>query len=279
MKRLFVTGATGFVGSHFVHQALAAGHQVTGLKRAATSVPRIALAPEPRWVTKSMNGVSPADLEGHDVLIHLAAHTANVPYDTLEACLHWNVNVPLQLTRRAIEAGIHRFIIAGSCFEFGTSALRYERLPPDAPLEPVASYPASKAAASVAFRSLAIEEGLQLAYLRIFQVYGEGEAETRFWPSLRKAALAGEDFPMTTGEQIRDFTSVQEVAERLLEAATELNLTPGQPLFRNVGTGKPQSLRDFAEFWWKQWNAPGELKFGAIPQRAHEVMRYIPDVK
>ena len=276
--KLFVTGATGFVGSHFVQQALAAGHDVVGLKRSEDSAPRIPLQQEPIWLTKPMDEVSSDDLVGHEVLVHLAAHTANVPYDTLEACFHWNVTVPLQLARRSIESGVRHFIIAGSCFEFGTAALRYDHIPPDAPLEPSATYPASKAAASLAFRSMAIEEDLELAYLRIFQVFGEGEAETRFWPSLRRAALAGEDFAMTTAEQIRDFTPVEDVAKQLLSAATDLDLEPGRPVFRNIGTGRPQSLRDFAEHWWEYWNASGKLLLGKEPYRPNEVMRYVPEI-
>ncbi len=41
--RLFVTGATGFIGSHFVNQALAAGHEVVALRRTEQSRPRIEL--------------------------------------------------------------------------------------------------------------------------------------------------------------------------------------------------------------------------------------------
>jgi nucleoside-diphosphate-sugar epimerase len=68
------------------------------------------------------------------------------------------------------------------------------------------TYPASKAAASIAFTQWSIENQLKLKYLRIFQVFGEGEAESRLWPSLRKAALSGNDFDMTHGEQIRFYT-------------------------------------------------------------------------
>ena len=42
-----------------------------------------------------------ADFEDCEALVHLAAHTPNVPYDTLENCLYWNVNVAVQLVRRA----------------------------------------------------------------------------------------------------------------------------------------------------------------------------------
>jgi nucleoside-diphosphate-sugar epimerase len=275
--KLFVTGGTGFVGSHFLNAALQEGHVVLALRRSPQSRPRVPVVPSQslHWLDKSMLDVRADALRDCDALVHLAAHSANVPYDTLENCIYWNVLVPLGLFRKTIDAGVNRFVVAGSCFEYGKSGERYEFIPPDAPLEPTQSYPASKAAASIAFCQLAIDLGLQLSIHRIFQVFGEGEAESRLWPSLRDAARAGRDFEMTPSEQIRDFVPVEEVARQLLAACHE-EISPGEPLVRNLGTGQPRSLRDFAEEWWARWQAPGKLIFGAKPYRAGEVMRYVP---
>lgn len=290
--RLFVTGATGFIGSHFLNAALAAGHEVVALRRSPASQPRIPIiipSPQPlnastvqpptllRWLDKPMTDVTVEDVAGCDVLVHLAAHTPNVPYDTLENCLLWNVIVPIGLFRKAAQAGTTRIVAAGSCFEYGRSGERYEFIPPDAPLEPTQTYPASKAAASVAFYQLAVELNLQLSIHRIFQVFGEGEAKSRLWPSLRKAALSGEDLEMTPAEQVRDFIPVEQVARQLLQAALD-DVPPRQPRIVNLGTGNPQSLRDFAQTWWDTWTARGNLVFGAKPYRSGEVMRYVPDI-
>jgi nucleoside-diphosphate-sugar epimerase len=99
-----------------------------------------------------------------------------------------------------------------------------------------AGYPTSKAAASTATIGLANTTKANLFLGRIFQVFGEGEAENRLWPSLRKAALAGEDFPMTPGEQIRDFIPVEDVAARFLAEATHLST---HIRIANVGTWPP----------------------------------------
>lgn len=274
--RLFVTGATGFIGSHFVNHALGAGHEITGLRRSLESRPRIALENEPRWLTKSIECVEPTDFSGETVLVHLAAHTPNVPYDTLAYCLHWNLAAPLQLFRAAHAAGINRFVVAGSCFEYGRAGERYDFIPPDAPLEPTLSYPASKAAASIAFTAFAAETGAQLSIHRIFQVYGEGETASRLWPSLRQAAQSGADLPLTPGEQVRDFIAVGEVAAKLLSACADVSVEPGVAKVENLGTGRPQTIRQFAETWWNHWGAKGRLLFGATPYRAGEVMRYVP---
>jgi nucleoside-diphosphate-sugar epimerase len=274
--KIVVTGATGFIGSHFTKQALAAGHSVLGIRRIPISKPRIPFEQEPLWLDKSLDEVTANDLGGCDVLVHLAAHTGNVPYDTLPNCLHWNLMVVLALVEQARIAGIRRYVVAGSCFEYGRSGEVYDSIPTDAPLQPTNSYAASKAAASIALAQWAEEHNLNLEILRIFHVYGEGEAETRFWPSLRRAAYAGEDFPVTKGEQIRDFLPVQDVAAAFLARSVgRLNESNNVEIF-NLGSGTPCTLSRFAQYWWNYWGAKGRLLIGEIPYRSGEVMRYIP---
>jgi nucleoside-diphosphate-sugar epimerase len=276
--KIFLTGGTGFIGSHFINHAHAVGHDIIALRRTPESHPRISLSRPPVWMDKQIDSLSPSDFLGCDVLVHLAAHSANVPYDTLENCIVQNVLAPVSMIRAAAASGLRRIIVAGSCFEYGRSGERYEFIPPDAGLEPVATYPASKAAASVAFHALACEKRLELLIFRIFQVYGEGELETRFWPSLCKAALSGEDFPMSPGLQVRDFIDVKDVAARFVKALKRSDLKPGEPLIENLGSGTPRSLLDFATDEWKRLNARGKLLPGSMPMRANEVLRFVPKI-
>jgi nucleoside-diphosphate-sugar epimerase len=275
--RLFVTGGTGFVGSHFVEQALAAGHDVLALRRTDQSATRIKLLRQPSWLTKPMKDVSPMELVDCDALVHLAAAGVVVSQDACwSELLQTNVLDSLMLCESAVAAGVERFVVAGSCFEYGRAADRYKFIPPDAPLEPTTFYAASKAAASVAFMAFAADMGVRLSIHRIFHAFGEGEPAVRLWPSLRRAAKAGEDLPMSPGEQIRDFMPIEQVASKLLEAVTDEAVTPGRAKVENVGTGRPQTIREFAEQWWRHWEATGRLLFGALPYRAEEVMRYVP---
>lgn len=278
--KIFLTGGTGFIGSHFLNLALKKGHQLLVLKRSKMSVPRVRLVDEPSWLNKEIKDVTAEDLKGIDVILHLAAHSANVPYDRLDNCILKNVLEPLALFERAVEAGVGKFVVAGSCFEYGKSGERYDFIPVTAPLEPTQTYPASKALASTAFYQFAIENKVQLSYHRIFQVFGEGELETRLWPSMRKAALNGENFEMTRGEQIRDFIEVSEVANKFLKACKEiLNQRSFEPKYYNLGSGNPQSILEFSKFWWEKWEASGKLKIGVKPYRKGEVMRYVPQIK
>ena len=275
--KIFITGGSGFIGSHVVKQALAAGHSVTAL-RYGSDQPKIPLPTQPNWVQGSLSDDWTAELQGCDALIHLAA--AGVSMQNLEWKKLFEVNVAqsLNLWLQAADAGVKRFVITGSCFEYGSTAARLEFIPSDPPLLPTGPYHASKAAATMAAVGLAVDRGLELVLLRPFHVFGEGEAIPRFWPALRKAALAGEDFPMTSGEQVRVFTPVEQVAAAFVAAVTRPDLQPGKPVIENLAAGQPQSLRDFAAHWWRVWGAKGRLLPGVVPYRANEIMRYVPAV-
>lgn len=270
---VFVTGATGFIGRAFLEVAQRHGVPVVALARQASPA---ASTNTIRWVDAPMDQV-PADvLAGCRSLVHLAAAGVSSGGDDWDICQQVNVQQSMQLWRAAVAAGIRRFVICGSCFEYGRAGERYDRIPVTAPLEPVTPYAASKAAATMLALGLAAQARLELAVLRPFHVYGEGEAPTRFWPALHAAARAGRDFPMTAGQQVRDFTPVSLVAERFHAELGDQNLIPGQPVIRNVGTGIPQTLENFARSCWANAQASGRLLVGAVPMRANEVSRYIP---
>ena len=273
--KIFLTGGTGFIGSHFINLALTQGHSIVALRRKESSQPRIKLVKSPTWINKNYIDLVKQDFQNIDVLVHLAAHSANVPYDTLENCITYNVLEPLKMLKLAESSYVKKYVIAGSCFEYGLSGEKFDYIPITAPLEPTQSYPASKALSSIAFGQFTREFFVEMSYHRIFQVFGEGESENRLWPSLRKAAKSGKNFSMTEGEQLRDFINVKDVASKLLEACSSPQ-TPGKPSFQNLGSGKAQSIKEFSEFWWTKWNALGSLKIGELPYRKREVMRYLP---
>ena len=275
--KLFVTGGTGFVGSHFINASIQAGHEIVALRR-PQSVSRIPLNKEPLWIEGNLDNEFKKELKGCDALVHLAAHSPNPPYDALDQCLYWNLTASLNLLHQAYDVGIRNILIAGTCFEYGRAGERYNYIPTDAPLEPTMAYPTSKAAASVAFFGWGIDKLVNMQILRIFQVFGEGEPQSRLWPSLREAALLGSDYPMTEGGQVRDFISVEEVATAFVQALDFDGVESGRPLIKHIGTGKPQTVLEFSEYWWRHWGAKGRLLPGVIPYRENEVMRYVPEI-
>lgn len=278
--RMFLTGSTGFIGSHVVASALQKGWDVRALRRPG-SLPRIPLQQEPEWLEGPMTSDWSEALSGCDVFLHLAAYGVAKGGNNWKECFAANVTDSLALWLQAYQAGVRRFVICGSCFEFGQAGERYAFIPVDAPLMPTTAYGSSKAAATVAALGFAIQHGLELVVARPFHVYGPGEDMARFWPSLCAAAESGQDFPMTLGEQVRDFTPVSDAAAAFLDLADPacVPLTAGEPQLRNIGTGKPMSLAAFASQEWARCGGTGELQLGSVPYRPNEVMQYVPEIQ
>ena len=97
--------------------------------------------------------------------------------------------------------------------------------------------------------------------LRIFHVFGLGELNTRFWLAL-KGCFIWEDFPMSLGEQIRDFQAVDKVSKALVDTLLP-KAKNGTSIF-NIGSNFPSSLLSFAEHFWRYFNADGKLLPGKI---------------
>ncbi|MEO0453863.1 MAG: NAD(P)-dependent oxidoreductase, partial [Verrucomicrobiota bacterium] len=187
--RIFITGATGFIGSHVVQLALQEGHEVVALRRNG-STPRIKLDSQPEWIEGDLECNCRDAIKSCDALLHLAAYGVVDGMNDWANCFRWNVHGSVKFLLQAIDMGVEHFVVCGSCFEYGRSGERYEFIPVSAPLEPTGAYHSSKAAATMASLGLAVDHQLFLNVLRPFHVYGEGEDPKKFWASLKKAALA-----------------------------------------------------------------------------------------
>ena len=274
--KVFLTGGTGFVGTHVLGQLLEAGHDVVALRRPGSTT-RLPLKVQPKWIDGTLDADHKTALEGSEVFMHLAAHTPNPPYAPLAECSYWNVFAAQNLAEQALKVGIKDFVVAGSCFEYGEAAYRFDTLNVDTPLDAMLSYPVSKAAASVSFLGWAREKKLRLKLIRIFQTYGPGEGEKRLWPALVRAAKSGDDFNMTAGDQLRDFIRVEDVARCFVETLPMANIVPGNPLVTHAATGTPQTLLEFSQAVWSQFGATGKLKPGTVAYRQNEMMRVVSD--
>jgi nucleoside-diphosphate-sugar epimerase len=112
--------------------------------------------------------------------------------------------------------------------------------------------------------------------LRVATVYGPGEHPHRLLPSLIRASRAGETFSLTAGEQQRDFTYVEDVAEGVVRVAASVE--PTDPVL-NLATGRLQTVRSFASCARDMLGIPpNRVIFGALPYRDDEVWQGEIDV-
>lgn len=271
--KILVTGGTGFIGQYVLQKLCEGQNKIIATKRLDSIAP-FNFSKKIDWIETTLDSIESKVFNDIDVLIHMASAGVSPKIASYEELVYWNVTSLFKLIDQAKNANIRRIVITGSYAEYGLSANHFEFLPPQAALLPLSPYAASKAAGCMLATSYAVENKIEMCYLRIFSAYGDGQYLGNFWPSLRAAALSGEDFRMTLGEQIRDFIPVESVAKEIIQSAIRTDLIPGVPLIKNVATGSPVTMREFAEKWWVHFQARGELLIGAIPYRSNEPMRF-----
>jgi len=167
-------------------------------------------------------------------------------------------------------------IMAGSGFEYGDhpEPITEANIP-----KPLNGYGVTKLAATHALRLYS--DRISIAVLRIFGVYGPGEADHRLVPYSIGKAIAGEEVDVTPGEQVRDFLHVSDAAGAFEKAAAwASSFDSGFEVF-NLGSGRPLQLKQLLQHLSSSLSSVGvEAKFnyGARPYRDDEVMSYVANI-
>jgi nucleoside-diphosphate-sugar epimerase len=136
----------------------------------------------------------------------------------------------LTMIRKLTEIGTKRFVVAGTCAEYGTSSnpLREEEIP-----APTTLYGREKNLLRIQLEKDRIQSGVDLIWTRIFYPYGPGEHPDRLISFLIQNAIAGKESPLKQPAALRDYIHVQDIAQALLLLAAKAK----SGIF-NIGTGK-----------------------------------------
>jgi nucleoside-diphosphate-sugar epimerase len=144
------------------------------------------------------------------------------------------------------------------------------------PLFPVSLYGAAKACSHVYGAAFAKLRNIPFCTLRLFGVFGPGEASYRLIPYVISHLRRDTPVDLTGGEQLRDLLYVDDVVEALLLAAKSDALPSGSSY--NICSGQGVSIRRVAEEVAEAMNKPKNLlRFGARPYRADEPMWLVGD--
>ena len=259
--KVFITGATGFIGSHVTRLLLSEGCEVHALVRESSDLWRINdVVPSLRLVRCDLLAFDA--LNAHleriqpDLCIHLAWYAVPGKYLTSLENLSL-LNASLHLASRLASLGCQRFVGIGTCFEYDT---RLGYLSETSPTRPRNLYAASKLALQVVLEQLANTTGMEVAWLRLFYQYGPFENERRLVPSIICSLLRHQVAKVTQGEQIRDFLHVEDVAAAIW-AVAQSDLSGAV----NIGSGKPVAVRDIVTRIGAILNRPELIAPGALP--------------
>jgi nucleoside-diphosphate-sugar epimerase len=267
VKRVIVTGASGFIGRTTLSALLPRGFEVHAVSRH----PPPANGPDGvRWITGNL--LDPAGAEaliqqvGPTHLLHLAWYAEPGEFWRSTENLRW-VEASLRLIRAFAAQGGRRAVVAGSCAEYEWTQ-RLHCAEGRTPCHPATLYGASKYALHLVIERYAAEAGLSLGWGRVFFVFGPGESPARLGGSVARSLVLDEPAPLSHGEQVRDFLYVGDLGEAfvaLLDSPVEGAV--------NLASGRAIRIRDLAEALAAAAGRTDLLRFGVRPSPPGE-----PDV-
>jgi nucleoside-diphosphate-sugar epimerase len=262
MSRVVLTGARGFIGRHTLPLLLQAGHEVHAVHTGEPGPAHEGLTWHRADLLKPGEAARLASAVRAEILMHLAWYAEPGKFWTSPSNLRW-VQASLELVEAFATSGGKRVIVAGTSAEYDDRhQICIEGV---TPLAPRTLYGACKRALSDILAAYAEHAGFQLAWGRVFLLYGPHEDPRRFVASLVSSLLRGEAAKMTHGEQVRDFLHVRDVARAFASLATSSVTGPV-----NIASGHPVSLRDVAAEIARRLEGSGHLQIGALPQRTGE---------
>lgn len=140
--------------------------------------------------------------------------------------------------------------------------------------EPISPYSLGKLACTNLLRMLYVSEKLPVVILRLFLVYGEGQAFNRFLPQIIRGCLKKETFPTSEGNQIRDFCYVGDVVDGII-AAIKSDQVNGHIL--NLASGEPMKIKNVIRKVVDIVGS-GNPRFGEIKYRSKENLSLYADI-
>jgi UDP-glucose 4-epimerase len=275
MKRVFLTGGTGFIGAAVTRRLIDSGWTVALLVRPQAQTWRLGTALDKTHVIQgTFADRSTYDRElcrfAPEIVMHLAWNGVARELRNDPSQVRVNVAGTVDLFDAAVQAGCRHFIAAGSQAEYGPCSTRIDE---DHPRRPRTLYGATKVASSMLLTQLARVHGVRLAWLRLFSVYGPQDAPGTMVSALIDQLLRGKRPALTAGKQIWDFLHVDDAAAAFVAVAEA-----GADGEMNVGAGAARPLLHTVKVIRDLIDPALELGIGEVAYEADAIMRLEPDI-
>lgn len=276
MTTALITGVSGFIGAALRKKLGAQGVSVFGVDRSVGAQGSSADffcgdVGDRKFVQEIFQETRP------DIVFHLAgAKARDGRLEAYRAAIEGNLGTTLNVSEACLATESVRCLITmGTCEEYGSSTVPFHEGLREAP---VSAYSFSKATATQLLQTLYRTHRLPAVVLRPSLVYGPGQQPDMFLPALIQALLREETFPMSAGQQTRDFVYIDDMVVAMIKAAWQPNAL-GKAI--NIACGTPTVLRDIALQVARIIGNDCEslIRFGEVRYRLAEIMEYVASPK
>ncbi len=266
-----MSGATGFIGRHVAAALERAGAQPTLWVRPSSAESLRGRSSPPVVAIDVLDPPARAfDRLGRpDALIHLA--WGGLPNYGSPHHVEQELPAHEALLSQMVGDGLSNLVVAGTCFEYG---MQSGALAESVEAAPANAYAVAKDTLRRRLQALQHEHPFELTWARLFYLHGEGQAPSALLPQLQRAVEAGATtFPMSGGQQLRDYLPVEQAADDLVRLA----LARRDHGIVNVCSGRPVTVQALVEHWLAAHGRTIALDLGRYPYPAHEPMAFWGD--
>ena len=249
MKKVLLTGVTGFVGANLARRLLREEYEVHAIARSQASHWRIAdLVSRQNFFFRcaDIRHADTVETIMHEVypqhIMHLAVvgmYEGKTGSD--QELFETNVRGLVNLLNTAKEIPYESFINTGSSSEYGIASKPMQE---NDPCKPVNAYGVSKLAATQYASLHAKQFQKPVLTLRLFSPYGPYDFGGRFIAYATMASLQGETLTLGNPESRRDFVYVEDVADAYMRAMERAHAFPGEVY--NIASGREITIRNAA---------------------------------
>ena len=294
MDRVLITGGNGFIGSHLAELLLDQGDDVTLFDTHFNSNTAHLSCTKIRGDVRHYSRIKQA-VVGQDAVFHFAA-VSRVAWGQLDPYTCWRTNQlgtlnVLEACRKAKTSPV--LFYASSREVYGEP--KYFPVDEAHPKAPLSIYGMTKLCAERACRSYAdpsLSRPIKSVIFRFSNVYGsERDLPERVIPKFMRKALRGEDITLYGGEQVLDFTFIDDTIQGILRAYAASMNGGGHLLGQEFHfvTGRGVSVSDLAGMIIALTGSSAQIvlgpannfdvrKFVGSPAKSHKLLGYKPKV-
>ncbi len=264
--KLFLTGATGFIGSQLARRLVAEGHDLAIVVRPDSKLD-ILRAVLPQLHVHVYDGsyasllcaleAAQPELVCHVASLFLAQHKPEDVARLVES----NLKFPAQLLEAMNQLGIKRLINTGTSWQHFQNES----------YNPVNLYAATKQAFESLLAYYVEAQDFKAITLKLFDTYGPGDTRPKLFSLLRKTARTGEPLRMSPGEQLLDLVYIDDVLDAFLLAMARLSKVEKSESYA-VSSPERLSLRELTKIYSETVGRPVPVEWGGQPYRAREVL-------
>ena len=251
-KKVLVTGAGGFIGSHLVEMLVRRGFAVRAFVHYNSAGSWYNLEKVPAEVLESVDTVAgditdafavDRAVAGCELVFHLAA-LIGIPYSYVApaAYVATNVSGTLNVLEACRRHGVERMVHTSTSETYGSA--RYVPIDERHPLVGQSPYSASKIAADKLVESFWLSFETPVTIVRPFNTYGPRQSMRAVIPTIVSQLLTQRELVLGSLEPVRDFTYVEDTARGFL-AAADSGKVVGEVV--NLGFGKGVSIAELVD--------------------------------